>query len=346
MILDSGYWSAVVANDGAYDGRFFYAVKTTGIFCRPSCPSRTPQRENVEFFHTAQESLDAGYRPCKRCRPDLLAYEPVLEMAEKMKACLDHSFHERDRLAQELAKLGVTQHRMVEIFDKRYGLTPSEYADGMRMRMASELLENSELPILEVAMHVGFQSVSAFYDFFRKHAQMTPGEYRKLRFSPQTPIQQAYCAYDTALGKVGIGSDGGAVNHLRFEKLCPWDGEKVADAITDEAARQIEAYCAGKRRRFDLALRPAGSAFQKSVWTALQSIPYGETRSYRQVAQMIGRPMASRAVGMANNKNPILLMIPCHRVVGSDGGLVGYAGGLEVKKQLLELEKSVAQRRR
>ncbi len=332
-------WNALIACDASVDGRFFYAVKTTGIFCRPSCRSKTPRQENVEFFGTAQDAMNAGYRPCKRCRPDLLSYKPLLEIAERMKSTIDDNFAKRDALARELQTLGVTQRRMSEIFREQYHVTPLEYADGLRMNTARELL-TGDMPILDVALHIGFESLSAFYGFFRKHEQMSPGEYRKLHTKPQPHNHLACYTYDTALGKVGVASDGSAVTGLRFEGLSPWNDNRTADKITDEAARQLEEYLAGKRRRFDLPLNPAGTAFQQSVWQGLQTIPYGETRSYAQVAKMVGNPGASRAVGMANNKNPILILIPCHRVIGADGALVGYAGGLEIKKKLLELERS------
>ncbi len=335
-------WHAVTACDASFDGRFVYAVKTTGIFCRPSCKSKTPGRDNVAFFPTAQEAGDAGFRPCKRCRPDLFLYRPLAEIAERMKTSIDNHFAERDALAQELQTLGVTQHRMTEIFRAQYHVTPGAYADALRMRTARALL-CGDTPILDVALHIGFESLSAFYGFFRKHAQMSPGEYRKWHTMSESHIHQAYCAYETALGKIGIASDGGAVTGLRFEALSPWHGGRMADAVTDEAARQLEAYFAGKRKQFDLPLNPTGTAFQQAVWRGLQTIPYGETRSYRQVAQLVGNAGASRAVGMANNKNPILIVIPCHRVIGSDGALVGYAGGLEVKKKLLALESRLGE---
>jgi methylated-DNA-[protein]-cysteine S-methyltransferase len=153
-------------------------------------------------------------------------------------------------------------------------------------------------------------------------------------------MDQIYYTYETALGNVVIVSDGSAVIALYLEDAKSFSGKKTANKLTDQAARQLEEYFCGKRRQFDLPLRPLGTGFQQAAWKGLLSIPYGETRSYKQVAQMIGNPNASRAVGMANNKNPIWIMIPCHRVVGSNGGLVGYAGGLEMKKKLLELEKT------
>jgi len=152
-------------------------------------------------------------------------------------------------------------------------------------------------------------------------------------------VNQVYYTYETMFGKMVVVSDGSAINAVFIENFKECDGKKAANAVTDKTAKQLDEYFSGKRKKFDLPLRPKGTAFQQTVWNGLISIPYGDTKSYKQVAQLLGNPDASRAVGMANNKNPIVIIIPCHRVVGSNGSLVGYAYGLEMKKKLLELEK-------
>lgn len=340
MINDILKWQAVTSNDVSYDGRFFYAVKSTGVFCRPSCKSRPPLKGNVEFFDTAEAAQEAGYRPCKRCRPDLIDFQPLMEIAEKAKSAIDTYYKERDKLSEELDKIGITQRRLVDIFRQQYKVTPSEYADKLRIRAAKEMLISSDNSIINITLFWGVDSVSAFYGFFRKHIHMTPGEYRQLHNSANTTPVLSYYIYETLLGNILIASDGNAINSIQFENMVNVNGygNKAANDITDLAARQLEEYFAGKRKHFDLPLHPIGTDFQKAVWHGLLSIPYGETSSYKQVAQIIGHPTASRAVGMANNKNPILIVIPCHRVVGSDGTLKGYSRGLEVKKRILELE--------
>lgn len=150
---------------------------------------------------------------------------------------------------------------------------------------------------------------------------------------------QVYYEYDTPFGKITVISDGKAVIAVKREGHIIPEGKKEADTFTDMAAKQLDEYFAGKRKGFDVPICPRGTDFQRSAWAALQKIPYGETRSYKQVAEMLGNPDASRAVGMANNKNPIWIIIPCHRVIGSNGSLVGYAGGTDMKRRLLELEK-------
>jgi len=152
-------------------------------------------------------------------------------------------------------------------------------------------------------------------------------------------MKNVYYFYETIFGRIMIGSDGKAVTFIKTVWNEEPIGEMVADALTDTAAQQLEEYFAGKRSRFDVSLHPHGTVFQKSVWKALCDIPYGETRSYKQIAQAVGNPDACRAVGMANNKNPIWIMIPCHRVIGSSGKLIGYGGGLEMKQRLLDIEK-------
>jgi len=338
-------WKAVIENDKSFDGVFFYAVKSTGIFCRPSCQSKPPLQSNAEFFDTPGEATVAGYRPCKRCRPDLADYKPVVEIAEKVKKTIDTYFKEKNTLSEELSKIGVTQHRMTEIFLERFNVTPGKYADGLRIDAAKEKLSNGKESILDIALHLGFDSVSAFYSFFRKHTQMAPREYRQFNVLTQTLMDQVYYTYETMFGKMVIVSDGSAINAVYVDDKTgsgvneAGGRKKAANAVTNQAAKQLEEYFSGKRQQFDLPLRPVGTAFQQSVWKELIAIPYGDIRTYKQVAQMVGNPDASRAVGMANNKNPIVIIIPCHRVVGSNGSLVGYAYGLEMKQKLLDLEK-------
>ena len=150
---------------------------------------------------------------------------------------------------------------------------------------------------------------------------------------------KVYYTYKSIFGNIVIESDGNAITCIKTEDNAKQKGKKEADILTDKAAKQLEEYFNGKRKEFDVPIHPQGTDFQKAAWTALQKIPYGETRSYKQVAEILGNPKASRAVGMANNRNPIWIMIPCHRVVGSDGSLTGYAGGMDMKRKLLELEK-------
>lgn len=327
---------AALHNDASFDGMFWYGVKTTGIYCRPSCVSRAPKQGNMEFFTSSREAEQAGYRPCKRCRPDLFVYRPALEAAERMKAVIDDGFMHKAAMFETLKRLGVGPKRAIEIFRDAYRTTPGAYADGLRIAEAQHRLRETDEPVLDIALALGFESVSAFYSLFGKASDTTPAAYRRAARTavPETGAAQRY---QTPFGPVTITSEGGAVTCVRFGEGVPGLPAK-ATATTDLAAEQLTEYFRGLRRSFTVPLRPAGTPFQRLVWEELLKIPYGETATYGQIARKIGRPTAARAVGMANHQNPISVMIPCHRVVGTNGSLVGYAAGLPMKRRLLDLE--------
>ena len=171
-------WQATVACCEEYDGLFFYAVKTVGVYCRPSCKSRTPLRKNVLFFASGESAEIEGFRPCKRCRPDLIAYAPMAQLAGRAKGVIDEYFCERARLAEEMKKLGVSPGYLSAVFKRLYGLPPMDYLNQRRLLHAKHLLTNTKLPIMDIAFDVGFSSLSAFYSFFKKHTGHTPGACR------------------------------------------------------------------------------------------------------------------------------------------------------------------------
>jgi AraC family transcriptional regulator of adaptative response / methylphosphotriester-DNA alkyltransferase methyltransferase len=180
-MTDNERWKAVLENDTHYDGIFFYGVKTTKIFCRPSCKSKAPLGKNVAYFATVKQAEQAGYRPCKRCRPDLLEYQPIKEMAEKIKVLLDSYFNREKDLSKEIGKIGVSYHRMVDIFKEYYGITPKKYYDNLRIEEAKKLLVTTNDTIIDISYNIGFASLSAFYNAFKKTANLTPSKYRKER---------------------------------------------------------------------------------------------------------------------------------------------------------------------
>ena len=171
-------WQAVVECDKAYDNKFFYAVKTVGVYCRPSCRSRTPLRKNVCFFGKNEEAERAGFRPCKRCRPDLLSYEPAQRLAEQIKELIDRFFREKKQLSDEMRQLNISANYLSGIFKKQYGLPPTAYINKKRAAEAKKLLAETNIPIIDIAGDIGFESLSAFYTFFRKHTGLTPRGYR------------------------------------------------------------------------------------------------------------------------------------------------------------------------
>lgn len=172
-------WDAVVQCDSSYDGQFFYAVKTTKIFCRPSCNSRTPNRGNILYFETTDEARRQGFRPCKRCRPDLLEYKPMLELVQRAKAIYDDCYDDNEKIKTKLGELHVSQSHLVRLFQKQYGYTPREYLYKHRIEKAKELLKDTDIPIVDIALQCGFNSMSAFYGNFKRNAVVSPSEYRR-----------------------------------------------------------------------------------------------------------------------------------------------------------------------
>jgi AraC family transcriptional regulator of adaptative response / methylphosphotriester-DNA alkyltransferase methyltransferase len=178
LFTDDERWKATADCDTRYDGEFFYAVKTVGVYCRPSCKSRTPLRKNVCYFETPQEAEKAGFRPCKRCRPDLPDYAPVLEIARLTKELIDGYYHNRERLTEKMEQLGVTSGHLAVIFKQQYGMTPIQYLHQLRIEYAQKMLGETAMPIIDIAFDTGFNSLSAFYSFFKKNTGTTPKEYR------------------------------------------------------------------------------------------------------------------------------------------------------------------------
>lgn len=338
-MTDNERWNAVIGNNADVDGLFYYAVKSTGIFCRPSCKSKKPVRENVMFFDCREDAIASGFRPCKRCRPELLDYQPLTDVAILAKNVIEQYHSEKQQLADEFQKLGVSKRRIAQIFKQEYGVSPTEYANHIRIQNAKEQLQHSTLSIIDIAYSLGYESLSAFFTFFRKNTGITPKEYRNHKGKPSLLENSFYGVYDTTFGQITIVCNGFAIVAVQFGNQMCGIKEKRTE-LTDKTAFDINEYFSGRRKDFDIRIAPQGTQFQRNVWDALCQIPYGETRTYKEIAKAIGNPKASRAVGMANNKNPILLLIPCHRVIGANGSLVGYAGGIDMKEKLLQLEQS------
>ena len=172
-------WQAIVACDTGYDEKFCYVVKTVGVYCRPSCKSRTPLRKNVLFFSDAEEAAAAGFRPCKRCRPDILSYAPMQKVAEQVKELIDKHYCEKELLTAEIKRLGVSLNRISTVFRQEYGLSPVEYIGSKKIEHAKKLLSETDTPIIDIAGDIGFNSLAAFYTFFKRHTGLTPKKYRK-----------------------------------------------------------------------------------------------------------------------------------------------------------------------
>ena len=332
---------AMLGGDSSYDGVFFTAVKTTGIFCRPSCSARKPRPENVEFFSTSRDALFAGYRACLRCRP----LEPAGRVPGWLRSLLEQV--EKDPLARwtdaDLRHRGVDPSRVRRWFNKHHGMTFHAYQRARRLgRALGQLSHGADM--LDVAYEHGYESLSGFRDAFEQLFGGAPG---RVRGKARVVVNRLL----TPLGPMLAGATEAGLCLLEFADRRMLQTQvntlvrRLECAVTpgsnehlDRTAVQLREYFAGTRQRFDVPLVMPGTEFQQAAWEQLLRIPYGATVSYRQQAKSIGRPAAVRAVGRANGENRIAIVVPCHRVVGNDGKLHGYGGGLWRKRLLLELE--------
>jgi len=335
-------WRAFEGRDPAWDGVFFTGVRTTGIFCRPTCPARKPLRKNVEFFASASEALFSGYRPCRRCRP-LEPRGTTPEWLEGLVAELEEDPTRRLRDA-DLRDRGLDPARVRRWFKKHHGMTFHAYQRARRLGHALGRLSLGD-DIVSTAYRNGFESLSGFNDAVRRLTGESPGRARGTNLVHITRIP-------TPLGPMLVGATDAALCLLEFADRRALETqleriERRLDAvlvpgetdITRQAADELARYFAGELTDFQVPLETRGTEFQEAVWAALRKVPYGETVSYGQQARRIGRPEAVRAVARANGDNRIAIIIPCHRVIGADGSLTGYGGGLWRKKRLLELER-------
>ena len=331
-----------MARDARQDGRFVFAVRTTGIYCRPSCPSRRPRRDSVEFFADSQQAERAGYRACLRCKPT--------EMSAQVKAVLSarHLLDEAETVTTlaELSKgVGVSPFHLQRLFKRATGLSPREYQSARRMQQVKHGLRKGD-DVTTALYDAGFGSPSRLYEKASQQLGMTPGTYR--RGGAGMTIQYAIVA--SRLGRLLVAATQHGLCAVRFgESASDLERElreefRAAEVHRDDAALQpylqpLLASLRGESTTVDLPLDVRATAFQKKVWDALRRIPRGETRSYGQVARAIGDEKAVRAVARACASNPVAIAVPCHRVVRSDGDLAGYRWGVERKKKLLEQEQ-------
>jgi len=333
-------------SDASYDGVFYLGVRTTGIFCRPSCPARKPKPENVEFFAMPKEALFAGYRPCLRCRPlEGDAAPPwVNRLLERVERRPDTRIRERD-----LRTMGVEPARVRRYFSTRYGLTFQAYCRARRLAQAFERIRRGG-SLDDAVFETGYASHSGFREAFQKTFGLPPG-----RSAEGGCIRLAWL--DTPLGPMIAGATDGGVCLLEFTDRRMLEQQLVTlrrrfkaglapgrHAHLSALRKELGEYFAGKRRAFDVPVDARGTPFEMKVWQALQEIPYGDTRSYSDMARLVGSPAAVRAVGRANGLNAIAIVVPCHRVLNKNGDLGGYGGGLWRKRRLLHLEAGAGSR--
>jgi AraC family transcriptional regulator of adaptative response/methylated-DNA-[protein]-cysteine methyltransferase len=338
-IDENGAWAAFERRDRSWDGRVIGAVRTTGIYCKPSCPARRPKREHVEFFASANEAQAAGYRSCLRCKPDEIGRdrEAVAKAVKLIEAA-----EEPLTLDQLADAVGYAPHHFQRIFKRDLGVSPAEYARGLRNRRTETALKANGR-VTDAVYDAGYSGPSSFYSDAKERLGMTPSAWRN--GGRGETIRWTY--FDSPIGRMLIAATSKGICRLTFDdsvdslrRLFPF-ATIVEDAgglkeLVEGALEAIES----PRAAHQLPIDVAGTAFQEAVWRELRKIPVGETRSYAEIAAAIGQPKAVRAVGTANGDNHVAVLIPCHRVIRSDGTLGGYAGGLDRKRKLLSNEQA------
>lgn len=334
-------YAALLSKNSEYDGIVYFGIRTTGIFCRPTCSARKPKFENCEFFPTSQLALLAGYRPCKRCRPlDLpgktsTAIQQLINAVEEKP---DHRWTDED-----FRRVGIDSSTARRQFKKRFGMTFVAYARSRRMGIAVKLIRDGE-SVISAQLNSGYQSGSGFRDAFSRILGVPPqgfsGKVLQVSWMDTELGPMIAIASDTSLLLLEFTDRRGLENEIiqlrnrTRSAIVPGQNEILKSLRVD-----LQCYFSGQRLTFQTPIELIGTEFQKRVWSELLQIPPGEVRSYSEQAQQIDKPTAVRAVARANGANKLALIVPCHRVIGANGGLTGYAGGLVRKQWLLDHEQ-------
>lgn len=338
-------WNAVVARDAGCDGEFVFAVSSTGVYCRPSCPARRPRRENVQFFLRPELAEQAGYRACLRCHPRSLTRNLESDGVKAICRFIEQHLDEPltlDRLGKEFHQ---SPFHLQRRFKRVLGITPREYADSCRLRQLKRNLQAGD-SVTRAMYDAGYGSSSRLYERTASQLGMTPDKYRRGAIAAAI----RYTCADSPLGRMLIAATDRGICAIQFarsdaelieglKREFPFATRKLDDGGLRSWVDALLKHMHGKDLDSSLPLDIRATAFQRHVWAYLKSIPFGSTRSYSQVAQSIGQPRATRAVARACATNPVAVAIPCHRVVRADGSLGGYRWGIERKKTLLEMER-------
>jgi AraC family transcriptional regulator of adaptative response/methylated-DNA-[protein]-cysteine methyltransferase len=351
MLNQERCWKAVLAKDTRQDGCFYFGVLTTGVYCRPSCPARKPLRKNVRFYETPEAAERDGLRACRRCRPTA-GHTPTANSARIQQLCEYIRLHIDDGNALTLENLsrqaGLSPSYLQRTFKSIAGVSPKEFADACRVQKFKRQLREGG-SVTNAIYEAGFGSSSRLYERIDSRLGMTPSEYR----SGGGSVPISYVCINTPLGVMTIAATDRGLCSLQFgdsrEQLIENLRAEFPAAAIEEAKRpyseQLELWIdalsrhlRGEQPRLEIPVDVRATAFQASVWNYLQSIPYGKTRTYSEIARSLGKPGAARAVGNACALNRVALVIPCHRVIRGDGHLGGYRWGLQRKQHLLEAE--------
>ncbi len=338
-------WQQVLARDAAADGQFFYAVKTTKIFCKPSCPSRRPERKNVTFYPTAEQALAAGFRACLRCEPESVAprADPQVEVIDRVTTYLSEHAAERTKLKDVARATGVAPLTILRGFKRVLGVSPREFAKAERVKKLKDKLREPKMTITDAIYEAGYGSSSRAYEGaplgMTPSAMKAGGKGESIRYAlAESPLSRMLVAA-TARGICAVAfADSDQELLADLQTRFPQAVISRMDGELSEYVRAVVAAIKEPARAHNLPLDVRMTAFQQRVWNALQQIPCGATKTYGELAAEIGSPGAAIAVGGALGKNPVAILIPCHRVVGSGGSMTGWRWGIDRKRHLLALE--------
>ena len=348
MLTDEEKWEALVTRDRNYDGSFVFAVRSTGIYCNPSCPAKRPGKIQVLFFPSPKEAQLSGFRPCRRCRPNEIAKSPQLAMIDQARTYIQSNLSKKLTLSILSAQVGISPYHFQRTFKRIVGVSPRQYIEALRLAKMKQSLLNGET-VTKAIYRAGFSSRSRFYENDSHKLGMSPGVLRRGGLG----MRISYTIVSSPLGRllvggtkfgicaVFIGDSDEKVKRALSEEYPSADVQRDDGALS-ESVSQITKYLAGKESNLNMPLDVQATAFQSRVWGEIKSIPYGATRSYSNIASTLGQPQAARAVARACASNPVALIIPCHRVIGEDGKLHGYRWGNERKQQLLRLERKTS----
>ncbi|MEL6457449.1 MAG: bifunctional DNA-binding transcriptional regulator/O6-methylguanine-DNA methyltransferase Ada [Cyanobacteria bacterium J06621_15] len=338
------YWQAVITRNRSYDGKFVYGVISTKIYCHPSCPSRKPRRDKVVFFSQIIEAENQGFRACKRCFSENKLEKSHLKLIQQICNFIKEEVDKPHSLKELANKFYISQYHLQRTFKKIVGITPHQYAEALRLENLKNQLRQGE-KIVNAVYESGYNSSSSLYQSSTSNLGMTPDTYRKggknmiINYTI-VPCSMGYLLVATTeqgICSVKLGDTKEELESVLYQDF--YQAELIFDSETHQNwIKSILNFIDGNEPHIDLPLDIRGTAFQKQVWEALKKIPYGETCTYKDIANQIYKPQSVRAVGNACGANPVALIVPCHRVVKNDGGLGGYRWGIERKKKLLNQE--------
>lgn len=345
------WWDAVLARDAARDGEFFFAVASTGVYCRPSCPAKRPRRQNVTFFRNPEEAEKAGYRACLRCRPKSAGRNSHADTVKNICRYIEQHLDEPVTLERLGAAFGQSPFHLQRTFKKALGITPREYTDSCRMKLLKRNLQTGQ-SVTHALYDAGYSSSSRLYERTASHLGMTPDKYRRGAIAATI----RYTCTDSPLGRMLVAATSKGICAIQFadtddelveglKREFPFAVRKQDDDSMRSWTQTLLSQISGHKLSRALPLDIQATAFQRRVWAHLQSLPFGTTQSYGEVAKAIGQPTAARAVARACATNPVAVAIPCHRVVREDGEMGGYRWGVGRKRALLQLERQESEGR-